>query len=171
MNKILETDRLILRELKLNDKDELAQILSDKESMKYYTHPFSDEEVVNWINRNINNYKTYSHGLWAVLLKGKNTFIGDCGITIQQVEGENIHEIGYHIKKEYWNKGYATEAARACKDYAFNILNIDKIYSYTKVDNCPSRKVAEKVGMKFIKNFTKNISGEEVEEVLYYVQR
>lgn len=171
MKQIVETEHLFLRELNLNDKDGLAAILCDPESMEYYPNPFSMEQTVNWIKWNINNYKKYKHGLWAVILKGENIFLGDCGITIQEIEGEEIPELGYHIKKEYWNKGYATEAAKACIEYAINTLELEKIYSYTKSDNLPSIRVAEKVGMQFVKQFEKVVMGSTVNEVLYCIHR
>lgn len=65
-------------------------------------------------------------------------------------------EIGFHIIKDYWNKGYATEAAMACKNYAFEVLNYPKIFSYTTIRNIPSQKVAEKIGMQPYKIFEKN---------------
>lgn len=153
---IIETERLYLRELVPKDKIYLMKVLSDPESMVYYPHPFSEQEVENWIFWNIENYKQYQHGLWAVILKKDELFIGDCGITMQNIENETVPEIGFHIIKEYCNKGYATEAARACKEYAFNILNYSRIFSYTTVKNIPSQKVAEKIGMQVYKNFNKN---------------
>jgi len=171
LDHIIETKRLYLRELNLNDKDELADILCDPDSMKYYPNPFSMEQTVNWIKWNIDNYKKYKHGLWAVILKGKNVLLGDCGLTIQEIEGEEVLELGYHIRKEYWNKGYATEAAKACIEYAIDTLKMEKIYSYTKSENLPSIRVAEKVGMRFVKQFEKVIMGSTVNEVLYCIHR
>jgi RimJ/RimL family protein N-acetyltransferase len=171
MKKIIETERLYLRELTINDKFELSKILSDTESMRFYDHPYSMEEVENWIQWNLDNYKKYNHGLWAVILKYDDTFLGDCGITIQEIENEKLPELGYHIKKEYWNKGYATEAAIACKNYAFDVLKMDKLYTYTTTDNLPSRKVAEKNGMIFQRKFIKKLYGNDVEEVLYCVHK
>lgn len=154
--KIIETERLYLRELTLEDKEEWAKVLSDVESMKFYPHPFSEKEVENWINWNIDNYKKYKHGLWAVILKDGDIFLGDCGITIQNIDGEVVPEMGFHIIKDYCKKGYATEAAIACKKYAFEVLNYEKLYSYTILENIPSQKVAQKVGMKLYKYFEKN---------------
>ena len=154
--KIIETERLCLRELVAEDKEELAKVLSNVESMKYYPHPFSEEEVKNWINWNIENYKKYKHGLWAVILKEGDIFIGDCGITMQNIDGEIVPEMGFHIIKDYCEKGYATEAALACKNYAFEVMNYEKLYSYTILENIPSQKVAKKVGMKLYKYFEKN---------------
>lgn len=154
--KVIETERLYLRELVLEDKDKLAKVLSDIESMKFYPYPFSEEEVKNWINWNIDNYKKYNHGLWAVILKEGNIFLGDCGITMQNIDGEVVPEMGFHIIKDYCGKGYATEAAIACKKYAFEELNYSKLFSYTILENIPSQKVANKVGMNLYKYFEKN---------------
>jgi RimJ/RimL family protein N-acetyltransferase len=154
--KIIETERLYLRELLIDDKKELIKVLSDSESMKFYPHPFSEEDVENWIQWNIKNYKKYKHGLWAVILKEGESFIGDCGITMQNIENEIVPEIGFHIIKEYCNKGFATEAALACKEYAFKVLNYPKVFSYTTLPNIPSQKVAKKIGMVFYKYFEKN---------------
>ena len=171
MKRIIETERLFLRELIESDKDELAKILSDPESMKFYPEPFSKKKVENWIDWNIDNYKKYNHGLWAVILKNENIFIGDCGITFQEIEGEKLPEIGYHIKKEYCANGYATEVAKACIDYAFKILDYDTLYTYTKLDNIPSIRVAKKTGMEFVKKFEKVVMGATVNEVLYCKHR
>ena len=171
LNRIIETERLFLRELIRGDKDELAKILRDLESMKYYPAPFTEKQVENWIEWNIDNYKKYKHGLWAVVLKNENIFLGDCGITIQEIKGKKLPEVGYHIKKEYCGNGYATEAANACINYAFTNLNYDILYTYTKHDNIPSIRVAEKSGMKFIKYFEKDVMGTVVNEVLYGIHR
>jgi len=99
--KIIETERLYLRELKMDDQNELSKVLSDPESMQYYPHPFNQEEVKSWIKWNEKNYQQYNHGLWAVVLKEEDTFIGDCGITMQNIDGVSLPEIGFNIIKEY----------------------------------------------------------------------
>lgn len=169
MKIIMETDRLYLRQLEMNDLDELVTILADPESMKYYPQPFSREKVQQWIEWNLDNYRQYQHGLWAVILKDGALFLGDCGITLQEIDGERLPELGYHIKKQYWNQGYATEAAKACMKYAFEELKLQRLYTYTKVDNLPSRKVAEKNGMRFVKEFKKTFMGVTMTEVLYCI--
>ncbi|QGH37030.1 GNAT family N-acetyltransferase [Gracilibacillus salitolerans] len=154
--KIMETERLYLRELKLEDADKLSRVLSDPESMQYYPEPFNMKKVEKWIQWNMENYQKCNHGLWAVVLKNDDTFIGDCGITMQKIESETVPEIGFHIMKDFWNKGYATEAATACKEYAFEVLHYPKVFSYTTMKNIPSQKVAEKIGMQKYKVFEKN---------------
>jgi RimJ/RimL family protein N-acetyltransferase len=124
--------------------------------MQYSLDPFSEKKVEEWIQWNIENYKKYKHGLWAVILKEGDVFIGDCGITMQNIGGETVPEIGFHIIKEYCNKGFATEAALACKKYAFEILHYPKVFSYCTVRNIPSQKVAIKIGMHVYKYFESN---------------
>jgi RimJ/RimL family protein N-acetyltransferase len=171
MKIIIETNRLILRELVETDIDGLAKVLSDANSMKYYPKPFTRQKVNNWIEWNIKNYHTYGHGLWAVLVKPEMTFIGDCGITMQEIDGEKLPELGYHIQDQYCNKGYASEAARACIEYAFSTLRMEILYTYAKHDNIPSIRVAQKSGMLFCKEFSKVVMAESVKEVLYSVQK
>lgn len=149
----LETERLILREYTMDDFDDLYEILSDEETMKHYPKPFDEEKVRYWINWNITNYETFGFGLWAVVLKDTNEMIGDCGITMQIIDGEIKPEIGYHINKKYQRRGYATEAARKCRDYVFQNTPFNIIYSYMKYTNIGSYSVAIKNGMKLIKEY------------------
>lgn len=157
--KIIETERLYLRELTLADQENWSKVLSDPVAMKYYPHQLSAEEVTKWLQWTLDNYRKYRHGLWAVILKECDIFIGDCGITMQNIDGEIVPEIGFHIIKDYWNRGYATEAALACKEYAFYVFNYPRVFSYTTIDNIPSQRVAQKIGMKVYKHFFRD--GEE----------
>jgi len=155
----IETKRLLLRELAIDDLENLHKILSDPESMKHYPAPFTLQKSKQWIEWNRNNYQTYGFGLWAVMLKEHNLFIGDCGITMQKIHNQLEPEIGYHINKAYTGNGYATEAAQACRDYAFGVLKLPKVYSYMKYTNIASQRVAQKNGMKLAMELTdeKNI--------------
>lgn len=171
MDYILETERLYLRELTPSDRDDLAIILCDPESMVYYPAPFTIQRVEDWITWNIENYKQYRHGLWAVILKENDVFLGDCGITMQDIDGELLPELGYHINKKFCGNGYATEAAATCMKYAFNTLDYQSLFTYTKHDNIPSRRVAEKIGMTFVKYFDKVVQGTAVTEILYRKDR
>ena len=152
---IFETERLFLRPLAPEDAGELSKVLSDQEAMKYYPHPFSPEEVEHWIQWNIDNYEKYNHGLWAVIRKKDQVFLGDCGITMQDIDGEVVPEIGFHILPQYGRQGYATEAAKGCVKYAFDVLGYSRVFSYTDCANLPSQGVAKKLGMRFYKTFEK----------------
>ena len=149
----LETNRLILRELTMEDFNDLFEILSDEETMKHYPRPFDEQKVRDWIQWNICNYQTFGFGLWAVVLKENNKMIGDCGITMQNIDGEIKPEIGYHINKKYQRQGYATEAAIRCRDFAFENTPFNMIYSYMKYTNVGSYSVALNNGMKLIKEY------------------
>ena len=116
---IIETERLGLRECTPEDFDALYEILSDPEMMRHYPAPYDEAGTRHWIEWNLENYTQYGFGLWAVVLKETGKFIGDCGITIQNIDGEMLPEIGYHIHKKYWRRGFAKEAARAVCNWAF----------------------------------------------------
>lgn len=149
----LETDRLIVRDFTPEDFTLLHKILSDAETMKHYPHPFQPEETRNWIQRNMNRYANDGFGLWAVELKETGELIGDCGITMQNIHGNLVPEIGYHINRNHQKQGYATEAAAACMKYAFEELGFEKIYSYMKYTNKASARVAVKNGMQFVEEY------------------
>ena len=151
---MLETERLILRKITMDDLEDWYEILSDKETMKYYPKPYTKEMVINWINRNEEYYDTFGFGLYALVIKGSNKMIGDCEITMQNINGQIKPEIGYHINKKYHNKGYATEAARKCRDFIFENTTFNKVYSYMKSDNIGSYSVAIKNGMSLVEKYT-----------------
>ena len=150
---VIETERLILREYTFEDFDALYEILSDKETMEHYPKPFDEEKVRSWIRWNIENYAKYGFGLWAVVLKKTGEMIGDCGITIQNIDGDLLPEIGYHIHKKYWRNGFGSEAARAVRDWAFENTEYDCLYSYMKYTNVASYSTAIANGMKKVKEY------------------
>jgi [ribosomal protein S5]-alanine N-acetyltransferase len=144
---ILETPRLILRELHSDDVDALARTLSDIETMRFYPAPFDRAAVEDWIFHNLVRYQKNGHGLWAMILKSSGELIGDCGLTVQQVDGIDEIEVGYHVRRDLWGKGFAPEAARACCDLGFARLPVERIISLIRPENLQSRRVAEKNGM------------------------
>lgn len=151
---VLETSRLRLREFRRNDADALALVISDPETMRFYPAPFDRAGVEQWIERNLRRYAEYGHGLWGMVLKSTGELIGDCGLTFQDVDGIDELEIGYHVRRDLWGQGLATEAARACRDYGFGRLSAEKIISLIRPENLPSRRVAEKNGMTIWKETT-----------------
>ena len=150
---MIETPRLILRNYTLSDFDSLYEILSDPETMQHYPAPYDEEKTRNWITWNLDNYEKYGFGLWAVVLKETGEFIGDCGITLQNIDGEILPEIGYHIHKKYWRRGFAKEAARAVRDWGFRNTEYDIFYSYMKYTNVGSYSTALANGMKKVKEY------------------
>ena len=150
---MIETPRLLLREYTLDDFPSLYEILSDPETMQHYPAPYDEEKTRNWITWNLDNYEKYGFGLWAVVLKETGEFIGDCGITLQNIDGEILPEIGYHIHKKYWRRGFGKEAARAVRDWGFRNTEYDIFYSYMKYTNVGSYSTALANGMKKVKEY------------------
>ena len=152
MKYIIETERLNFRQINENDFDNLKAILSDEETMKYYPQPYDDAGVEKWIRWSKACYEKRGFGLWAIELKD-GTFIGDCGITLQNIDGNEVFEIGYHLNKKYWHNDYASEAAIAAKKWFFENTNYSEVYSYMNINNLGSSGVAKKNSMKFIKDY------------------
>ena len=167
MKKILETERLILREMTQDDYGDLCEILQDKETMYAYEHAFSADEAQAWLEKQISRYKNDGFGLWAVILKTSGEFVGQCGITRQDIEGDTVPEIGYLLKRKHWHNGYASEAAKACKNYAFETLGFDRVYSIIRDNNYASQRVAERNGMKAVKTFIKHYYGMDMPHIVY----
>ncbi|MEK5379185.1 GNAT family N-acetyltransferase [Niallia sp. FSL W8-0635] len=145
---IFETERLYTREMTISDLNALAKILQDPQVMYAYEHPFSEEETLNWLNRQLERYQEFGHGLWGLVLKKNGEMIGQCGLTYQKFAGESVLEIGYLLRKDSWHQGYAIEAASAAKKYAFENLNTNEVYSIIRDTNITSMNVAIRNGMK-----------------------
>lgn len=158
-NNILETKRLFLREMNTDDYEALYAVLADSDIMLHYPYSFDEKRVKGWIERNMNRYKENGFGLWAVCLRDTGEMIGDCGLTLQNIDGEQLPEIGYHIRKDCQHRGYATEAADAVRDWAFQNTDYMVLFSYCKYTNVASIKTAESIGMKFYKEFPDDVNG------------
>lgn len=167
MTTILETARLTLREFVPEDAEALARVISDPETMRYYPAPFTRSQVEAWIQRNRQRYKDDGVGLWAMALKSNGEMIGDCGIIRQQVEEESLYEVGYHLRRDLWGQGLATEAAIACREWAFANLKVERVISLIRPENLPSQKVAERNGMKI----WKEVNWRGLRHYVYSVQK
>ena len=150
---IIETERLFLREMDENDFDALYEVLADADIMQHYPYTFDENRVRNWIQRNIERYRIFGFGLWAVCLKETGEMIGDCGLTMQFINGEIKPEIGYHIGADKQRNGYAKEAAIAVRDWTFNNTPFQIVYSYMKYTNEPSEKTAISYGCKQVDEY------------------
>ena len=153
---IIECDRFYLREYQESDYADLSAIYQDAENMKYFGAPYDDKMMRRLIDWTMTNYKRYGFGFWAIIDKKSGEFVGDCGLSLQNIDGEWLPEIGYHIKFKYHNMGYASEAAQLVKAYIFKNYTYNALYGYTTKDNIPSIKVMMKNGMSFVKEFSKD---------------
>ena len=165
----IETKRLILKKMNVNDFDFLCSILKNPNVMYAYEHAFSDDEVKSWLKKQLNSYFEHNIGLLKVILKETNEEIGQCGITIQNINDTKVYEIGYLFKEQFWHNGYATESAAACKDYAFNNLNINEIFSIIRDTNKKSQNVAKRIGMTFKGEFIKHYYNIDMLHFIYSI--
>lgn len=170
MTYILETQRLKLREWQSGEEALLAKFLADPQVMYAYEHGFSDEEIAKWLQWNLNSYRENNFGLWALELKSTGEIIGECGLTKQTVGNQDYIEIGYHLIKEYWQQGFAIEAARACKLYAFEHI-ASEVVSIVRDTNIASMNVAIRNGMTVKDRFVKHYRGIELPHYLFSVQK
>jgi RimJ/RimL family protein N-acetyltransferase len=144
---VLDTRRLLLRELTLADTDSLLEILSDPVGMQWYPQTYNRQETESWIQRARESYAQYGHGFWATVLKGSGQFAGICGVLHSVVEDVEEKALGWLILRRFWNQGFATEASQACLDYGFRVLGRERIISMIRPENMPSQHVARKLGM------------------------
>jgi len=167
---ILETKRLLLREMTQVDFPTLCKILRDDDVMYAYEGAFTIEEAQSWLDKQMDRYKEYGFGLWAVVLKEIGTMIGQCGLTMQDYNSSKVMEVGYLFQKDYWHHGYASEAAMACKEYAFGKLNAKEVYSIIRDTNIPSQNVAKRNGMTCIDKFVKHYRGVDMTHLAFSVK-
>lgn len=148
-----ETERLLLRELQWDDFEDWRAILCDPEIMRHYPAPLDDEGVRVWIKRNLDRYDRYGFGLCAVVLKENGRFIGDCGLTMQEINGRMRPEVGYHIRRDCQRMGYAREAAAKWIELGFTKWRFPAIYSYMKYANEASAATARSNGLRLVDEY------------------
>jgi RimJ/RimL family protein N-acetyltransferase len=145
---ILETPRLILRPFQEEDIDRLAELMANRDFMLFSRGPYTREQTQTALEKFLSWNQAGLPSQFGVMFRGNNEVIGYCGFLHWHLDGRDEIEIGYRLHPDYWNKGLATEAARAVRDHAFGNLNLSRVISLIHPDNLPSRRVAEKNGMK-----------------------
>lgn len=146
---MLKTDRLIIRQWQESDITSLSKLNADKEALKYFPRTYTKQETIEFIEKMSDKISKQSYGFFALELRETKEFIGFTGLSNPSYKTPftPCTEIGWRIHKQFWGKGYAPEAAKACLDYAFNELYLDEIVSFTASLNKPSMRVMEKIGM------------------------
>jgi len=139
--------------------------------MYAYEHAFSDAEVWEGIEKQFQRYKKDGFGVWSVILKENGELIGQCGLSLQPCGDKEVLEIGYIFQKKHWHKGYATEAAIACREYAFDTLNADEVFSLIRDTNVASQNVAKRNGMSMRGTFVKHDLGIDMPHCIFSARR
>jgi len=148
---ILETARLTLRPFREEDVDLLAELMANPDFMRFSLGPKTREQTAAFLENVIGWHRAGLPSPFAVVIRSDGVLVGYCGFLHQEVDGEKEIEIGYRLHPDYWNRGIATEAARAVRAHAFRDLKLPRVISLIHYDNIPSRRVAEKIGMTFEK--------------------
>ena len=168
----IETERLVLRDWQKEDLTIFVRMNQDPRVMEYFLKPLTEEESRNFYERIQREIEEYGYGLFAVEVKISGEFIGYIGLHHTTFEADFCPciEIGWRLCAEVWGKGYATEGAMACLDYAFGSLQVPELYSFTSLPNRRSERVMQKIGMQKIKEFDHPLvpSGHELLRHLLY---
>lgn len=147
MKQILETSRLILREMEPSDLGFIADLLGNAEVMRYWPKCYSREESKEWLLKQLERYLKDGYGYWLVLEKETNQPVGQAGLLSMKIDSRKEIGLGYIIHHQFWKKGFATEAASACIQYAFQKLNKSRVIALIRPENELSQKVAHKLLM------------------------
>ena len=140
-----------------SDIEDFVQMFADPKVMASFdVASFERSQLELWIQRNLTHQNNFGYGLFSVILKTNDLLIGNCGLQRMEIGGVEVVELGYEFRSDYWNKGYATEAAGAVRDFAFQQLHLPQLTSLVRVDNLGAMRVSEKIGMSRTAEITHN---------------
>ncbi|HSK65925.1 MAG TPA: GNAT family N-acetyltransferase [Anaerolineales bacterium] len=169
---ILETDRLLLRRLVMDDLDDLFVLYRDPEIRHYFPEGvLTLDETREELEWHMNGHPRHPElGLWATIHKETGKFIGRCGLLPWEIEGQLQVEIAYLFAKEFWHQGLATEAALGILKYGFETLNLSRLICLIDPENIASQRVAERIGMT-LERKVDGIDGDNFPTLIYSVDR
>ena len=167
MAPVLETPRLALREMSLDDLDFVAAMLGHPEVMRFYPKVYSRDKAWTWLERQRERYARDGHGLWLVEDRATGEPVGQVGLMTQLVDGVREPEIGYLIHRPFWRRGLASEAALGVRTWAFDTLGHERVISLIRPENLPSQGVARKLGM----TPEKRVQFWELEHIVFSVRK
>lgn len=168
---VIETERLIMREITEADFEAASRILGDVGVMYAWEHGFSEEEVRRWIGECIRRYKDDGFSYLAAVEKTSGEIIGFIGPLVETIEGCRHFGVAYILMKERWGMGYATEGARASLACAFERLGAERVIAVIRPENSASRGVAERLGMEIEGRFIRHYRGKEMPHLIYAISK
>ncbi len=147
---VIETTRLLLRQICSDDTEALLHVFGDAEVMRFGDGVKTRAWIHAWIRECITSYEAHGFGPWAMILKASNEVIGYCGLFyFADVNGRAEVEVGYRLAHAHWGCGIATEAVRAVRDHAFGVLGLARLIALIDPNNHASIRVAEKAGLHY----------------------
>ena len=172
---ICESERVFLRPYTQADFVQLHRILSDKKTMYAWGHGFSKKESQEWLDKQLAHYQQYGFGIWAIIEKQSGEIIGNVGLNYAEInlkgKTQEVVEIGYLLHRDFWNKGYGSEAARMCVKYGFETLGLEEVYCLIKEDNLSSIKVAQKLSMQKVGEYSKPYKGKKINHLVFKLKK
>lgn len=168
---MVESERLIMRKLTSEDKEAISVFLSNPQVMYAWEHGLSEEEIDDWLQRNIARYKKDGCGYLLAQEKASGEVVGAIGLIYNDIDGHMDWEVAYILDEKYWGKGYALEGACACVEYAFKELGANRVIVQMRVNNMSSRKVAERLGAAYQKEYVRNYHGANRDYAIYCIQK
>jgi RimJ/RimL family protein N-acetyltransferase len=165
----IATDRLTLRPMSDDDLPALRAILGDEITMTAYEGAFDENEIRAWLAAQQRRYEEDGFGLWAVMHSGE--MIGQAGVTRQRIEADEVYEAGYLFRRDQWHRGFAVEAASACRDWAFDELGVDAVWAKVRSTNIASMNVAIRLGMRVRRAFTTHYRGVDMPHLGFAIDR
>lgn len=151
---VLQTPRLVLREMGMADLDFVATMLTDPDVMRFWPRPYTREQCADWIRRQEERYSRDGHGYWLVVDKASAQPVGQAGLIRQEVDGVDQTGLGYIVHRPFWRRGFATEAAAECLAHALFTLGKQEVIALIRPENQPSQRLARRLGMKLRKRTT-----------------
>ncbi|MDY5951017.1 MAG: glutamine-hydrolyzing GMP synthase, partial [Helicobacter sp.] len=167
---LFETERLIIRAMRKSDTAGLNAMLLDHEVMSSWEYNFNDSSVQEWLNTQLERYKKFGFGLWAVIEKESGAMIGQAGLSLQTYNDKKVLGMTYIIAKSHWKKGYGAEVALGCKHYAFSVLKAKELYLLIKEDSEASKAVANKLQAYLLGETTWTYRGREMQRLVYRIK-
>lgn len=143
----LETERLLIRKIQLSDIPALVEIWTDPKVTQFMGGPRDKDFLVQTFSDDVEAGQPEPYDLWPVIETASNEVVGHCGLLDKEVDGQLEIELTYVLRKSAWGNGYATEAAAALRDYAFETRQLERLIALIDPENLGSERVAQKVGM------------------------
>ncbi len=153
---VIETQRLLLRRWRESDLEDFAAMNADPQVMRFFPEPYDRARTKELYDRIQEEFAQYGYSLYAAEEKDSGSFMGLIGFHWARFEANFCPclEIGWRLARGFWNKGYATEGARACLEYGFSQLGFEVVNSFTAEINKPSQRVMQKIGMRYLQDFS-----------------
>ncbi|MDR2569226.1 MAG: GNAT family N-acetyltransferase [Oscillospiraceae bacterium] len=167
LDSLITTERLFLRRLTQDDFADLCEMLQDADVMYAWERTFSELQVQEWLDCQLERYEKTGVGFWAAIEQKTGEMVGQIGLAWADIESKRVLELDYMLKKAHWHKGFAVEGGRACLDYAFNEMGVDKAYASIRPENQSSRKVAEKLCFQVQGEYVKHYNGKDMLHLIY----